>query len=151
MSRRFELAELPGIKRWLSETSESVWGLLGTKGGAELAIAFSSLYWPEFVEVEGCVLLRERYSPSRFQDWWKELAGDRSRIEGVVNHVHLWDLFDLDGTSVPDEAVQDLAQVLGLTWRCALQHRFPERDFEVNVVLDDSEEYGPTISFSTLR
>jgi hypothetical protein len=81
MSRSLELADLPGIARWLSEGSRSVWDLLGAKGGAELAVAFSSLFWPEFVEVEGCVLLRERYSPSNFEDWWKGLSGDRSRIE----------------------------------------------------------------------
>lgn len=151
MSRSLELADLPGIARWLSGGTRSVWDLLGAKGGAELAVAFSSLFWPEFVEVEDCVLLRERYSPSQFQDWWKELDGDRSRIEGMVNHVHLWDLFDLDDEGLPDEAVQDLAQVLVSTWRCALQQRFPDRDFEVSVVLDDPEEYGPTIAFSTVR
>jgi hypothetical protein len=134
----------------LSEGSRSVWDLLGAKSGADLAVAFSSLFWPEFVEVEGCVLLRERYSPSQFQDWWKELGGDRSTVEGVVNHVHLWDLFDLDEEAVPDKAIRDLAQVLASTWRCALQHRFPRKAFEVRLILDDPDEYGPTITFSTV-
>lgn len=151
MSHGIELADLPGIARWLSEGSRSVWDLLGAKGGAELTVAFSSLFWPEFVEVEDCVFLRERYSPSQFQDWWKELGGDRSRIEGVVNHVHLWDLFDLDEEGLPDEAIRDLALVLASTWRCALQHRFPRKIFEVRAILDDPGEYGPTIAFSTVR
>lgn len=151
MRRGLELADLSGIARWLSEDERSVWDLLGAKGGAELALAFSSFFWPEFVEVEDCVLLGERYSPSRFQDWWKELGGDRSRIEEVVNHVHLWDLFNLDEESLPDEAIRDLAVVLASTWRCALQYRFPRKTFEVRVTLDDPEEYGPTISFFAIR
>ena len=151
MKRPFELMELVGIKRWLSDKGESAWALLGAQGGAELAVAFSSLFWPDLVEVDGCVLLRERYDPSRFQDWWLELDGDRSRIERVINHVHLWDLFDFDREDLPDETINDLARVLASTWRCALQNRFPHRTFEVRLILEDPEEYGPTIAFSTVR
>lgn len=151
MSRQFDLAEIPAVKQWLSEGGESVWDLLGTSGGTELAIAFSSLYWPELLEVEGCVLLRERYNPSNFRGWWDELDGDRSRIEGLINHVHLWDLCGCSEDEVSDEALQDLARILALTWRCALQHEFPDQTFDVRLVLDDPEEYGPTLSFSTVR
>jgi len=120
------------------------------QGGGELAVAFSALYWPEFVEVEGCVLLRERYEPVNFREWKEEFGGDLSRVEGIVNHVHLWDLFQPDEASVPERAIESLGRILSCTWQCALRQQFPGREFDVRFVEDDSE-YGPTISFSTMR
>ncbi|MGE3540683.1 MAG: hypothetical protein AB7N91_24990 [Candidatus Tectimicrobiota bacterium] len=149
MIRYFEPSQLPKVQRWLAGQGEGVWDFLSICGGAELAIAFSTLYWPEFIDVEGCVLLRERYEAANFQEWWEKLNGDMSKIEAVINHVHLWDLFVLD-ENVPDKALEDLARILALCWRCALQEQFPKRIFDVHVVADDTE-YGPTISFSTIR
>jgi len=101
--------------------------------------------------VNGCVLLSERYDPSSFQEWWTELDGDISRIESVVNHIHLWDFPGLDAADIPDDVIRDFARVLAASWRCALRDQFPERNFEVQTVLDELEEYGPTIYISTLR
>ncbi len=149
MIRRFVPAELSSVKQWTAAQGGAIWDFLGSSGGAQLAVAFSSLFWPMFVEVEGCVFLQERYDPSNFREWWRKLCGDARRVEGIVNHVHLWDLFDLDEQSVPEEALQDLAEILSLTWACALRSQFPDRSFDVRVDLDGTEEYGPTISFST--
>ncbi|HSR68676.1 MAG TPA: hypothetical protein VLU25_12120 [Acidobacteriota bacterium] len=150
MTRFFDLASVPGIRRWLSGKHGSVWDYLRVNGGAELAVAFTALYWPGFIEVDECVLLRENYQPRNFDEWWKELRGDRSRVEEIINHVHLWDLFDMDEAAVPNEGMEELGRILSLTWKCALHHQFPERKFEVHLALDDSE-YGPTLSFYTSR
>jgi hypothetical protein len=145
-----DLTELPRLKRWLASEEGSVWDFLAVQGGAELAIAFSALYWPEFVEIEGCVLLREHYDPANFQEWLEKLEGDKSKVERVINHVHLWDLFKLDEENIPEKAIEDLARVLSLCWKCALREQFAGLDFDMRLVLDESE-YGPTIFFSTLR
>lgn len=149
MTTLYDIRELPRLKRWL-EQGESVWSFLAAQGGAELAVAFAALYWPEFVEVKGCVLLRERYDPRNFKGWWEQLGGDPTRIESVINHVHLWDLFEPDEENVPEEAIESLARVLCSSWKCALCHRFPDRDFDVRLILDDADS-GPTISFVRVR
>jgi hypothetical protein len=143
---------LPRIAGWRSSLtgagSLGLWDYLGQEGGATLAVGFAGLFWPSFVEVRGCVLLSERYDAATFEEWWAKLDGDVRGIEAVVNHVHLWDLFDPEAERVPDEALVDLAEVLARCWRAALADRYPGRSFDVAVTADEAE-YGPTITISS--
>ena len=69
-----------------------------------LAYGFASLFWPDFVEVDGALILAEMYTEEGFQNWYSHFNGDLTAIEKMINHVHLEDLFvnarrddDLDG------------------------------------------------------
>jgi hypothetical protein len=107
--------------------------------------AFARFVSPEFVEVRGCVLLKERYDERNLEAWWTQLNGDRAAIEEVVNHVHLWDVVE---EQVPDEALDEVAEALVRNWRRALAEQFPDRSFRV-VLSNDENDYGPTLSVST--
>ena len=111
----------------------------------EQAVAVARLVVPSLIEVRGCALLAWRYDEANFDEWWNRLEGDVPRIEAVMNHIHLWDVF-LD--EVNEDAARDLVALLERTWRLALAAAFPDRDFVV-IVGDDPEDYGPTISFHT--
>ena len=126
---------------------DSVWDRLLTPEAAALVAPFSSLFWPRFVEHRGCVLLVERFDPQNFERWWEELDGDHARVERVINHVHLWDLFVNDESDLADESLSELAAVLSYTWRASLEAAFPSRAFDVIAVTDDPSEYGPTVTF----
>lgn len=82
------------------------------------------------------------YEPDNFETWWTELKGDRVRIESVLNHVHLWEVFDADGDDA--NKLGELAEVVAASWRASVAKRFPGRSFEVSVSNDDSD-YGPTV------
>jgi len=99
------------------------------------------------MSLRGCVLLKERYDERNFEAWWTELNGDRAAIEEVVNHLHLWDVFDAREEQVPEEALNSIGEVLVRTWRCALSEQFPDRSFRVELSNDESD-YGPTLSVS---
>lgn len=118
---------------------------LGQVVGPTGAVAAIDLFWPRFVEVRGCVLRARAYSAERFEEWWSSLEGDTRRIEAVVSHLHLWDVFD-DPGSVPPEALRRLADVLAHTWRAALAQQFPGRAFDVTVSDEQDGEHGPTLS-----
>jgi len=88
----------------------------------------AGLFWPEFVEVRGCVLLAERYDPEDFSSWWNQTSGNVRAIEGVVNETHLYDLVRDD--DIGEERLgrlYDAAQRLAACWRAALAVRFPDR------------------------
>jgi hypothetical protein len=115
------------------------------------AVAVMRLVWPEFIEIRRCVLLSSRYSASAFEQWWETLDGDHVRIEQVMNHVHLWDVFGPtlagDGTIPSEEAaLEELGQLRCRTFTAALGEEFPGRQFDV-VYSADPDEYGPTVSF----
>jgi hypothetical protein len=123
-------------------------GWIASKGGAfgftqyvdeeighEGFLACASLLFPQFLIVRDCVLLPWQYNPATFEDWWTSLDGDRTRIEDVVNHVHLCDLFFF--RPIDDEMSMEVARVLQASWHCAAKAQMPDRD--VVVKLDTSD------------
>jgi hypothetical protein len=143
-------SRLPRFDEWRRSFGGSVglWDYAARKGGTTLALAFASLFWPRLVEVDGCILLLERYDPAVFRQWQERLGDQHDAIERTVNHVHLWDLFDPASEDVPAGELDSLADVLAATWRAALAEQFPDRIGEV-VVERDGEDYGPTITLFT--
>lgn len=151
---RIDPMTLPVLKKWREHFASSVdvWDYLGSQpGGLTIALAFAHLFWPEFVEVRGCVLLARAYEQDAFERWWHELSGERCRIEQVVNHVHLYDVFTVDAEidpQVTNAVLMELGEILVACWTCALAARFPGRTFHVEM-RSEEEEYGPTIYFFT--
>jgi hypothetical protein len=137
--------KLPRIAAWREARGGSphLFDFLSESADAALAVAFSRLYWPVFIEVRGCILIEDKFQEATFLRWWDELDGDCRRIEEVVNHTHLWDLFE-DDDSASADALKHVADILARTWRCALRDQFPSRAVDV-YVLDEPAEYGPTI------
>lgn len=154
MYTRIDPMTLPVLKKWREQFARSadVWDYLGSQpGGLTTALALAHLFWPEFVEVRGCVLLSRSYEQEAFDRWWQELSGDRRRIERVLNHVHLYDVFTDDqelAPAVTKLALAELGEILVACWTCALAAQFPGCKFRVEL-RSEEEEYGPTIYFST--
>lgn len=144
----FDPLQLPTVASWRAGFGDApdTLDFLRYHGSATLAVVFTALFWPRFVEVRGCVLFAEFFDEARFEQWWQQLDGDCSAIESTVNHLHLWDAFD---DEVPPEALRHLAEVLAKTWHCALHGQFPDREFSVHVT-DEPDDYGPTIRFHSV-
>ncbi|MCP4545392.1 MAG: hypothetical protein GY835_02860 [bacterium] len=123
--------------------------VIGVKIGLSGTLAVAAVLWPEFVEVRGCVLLSWRYNATEFEGWWSQLAGDRTAIEDMVNHLHLWDVFPDVEDPLTERGLVELGQLMAESWRYALRSAYPDRDFLVSFDMEE-EEYGPTVSFRSL-
>jgi hypothetical protein len=143
---------LPRFETWRESFDGSVglWDYASREGGLTLALAFASLFFPRRIEVEDCVLLEARYEPVAFHQWREELGEDKDAIERVINHVHLWDLFDPAKEGVADAGLDSLLAVMSTTWEAAYAEQFPSRVGKV-IVEQDGESYGPTITLCTER
>ena len=124
------------------------WDEIQINGSNRLAVAFGRLFWPEFIGVEGCVLLESRYSPENFRLWSDHFGGDCTGIESIINHLHLYDLCLNDPnfaeTKLPE--LEELARTLLKCWECALKEAFPDKRFRFDFATEP-DEYGPTITF----
>jgi hypothetical protein len=108
---------------------------------------FSKLFWPDFVEIEGCILLSEHYEAQNFEQWKAELKGERAKIELVLNEVNVYDLFIRPADNEPGlDLYEYMAKMLLKSWRCALHDTFPNKHFKF-VSADEPDAYGPTLSF----
>jgi hypothetical protein len=100
-------------------------------GNFELAIGFSALFWPEFVEHDGCVLFAG-ISEESYRGFMEACRGDRRRVEMVMNHQHILDLFTNVSGSATAEQMVYLGRVFRDIWQTKLPRDFPQRKFVVS-------------------
>ena len=110
--------------------------------------AFSRIFMPRFVEVEGCVLWDRVYEPHNFRTWHDQLQGDVTSIEATLNQFRLALHISIPEDAESEAAAYALAEEIALSWRRGLHEAFPERSFEVTA---SETEDGPVVSFVTIR
>jgi hypothetical protein len=134
--------------RWLGldgkPVSIDVW--LGGIGRYDHAIGYAGLFWPSFVEVEGCVFFGSE-KPASFEGFWKQTGGNRKDVETVINHRHICDLFMQAPTANAAQALW-LGRKLKEMWAAKLQRDFPHKRFTVFFPEEfDIERDNPAITF----
>ncbi|ARF57515.1 hypothetical protein [Streptomyces gilvosporeus] len=146
--------ELPAFfRQWRNDWGDeelSPYDYLDFGGGLRFVLAAAWLFCPETVEYRGGVFLKERFHQGTVDDWFTNLEGDRRRIELVVNHVELWDVFlntPLTDDDRLGEELPRLALALGECWQGVLSARYPDRDITVEVSDEEDGSYGPTVTF----
>ena len=128
-------ALIPEMAAWNNGDGISVDGWLSCSGSLELAIAFSTLFWPRFAVFDGCVLF-EGFSTDSFTGFMQQTKADRADVESVMNNCHLMDLFSpATGAGVAEpssEQLEYLGSVLQDAWETKLSRDFPDRKFTVS-------------------
>jgi hypothetical protein len=114
-------------------------------GRYEDAVRYGSLFWPTFAEMDGCVFLGPGV-PDTLGEWRAKLGTDRERIEAVLNHRHILELF-LGAPEPSVEVTRRLGRLLQEMWTAKLSRDFPGRQFVVT--LSDGDD--PEITFYTER
>lgn len=132
---------IPDLAKWNNGNGVSIAAWINGMGDYERAIGYSILFWPKFVEVEGCVF---RADVEQIDKWLKAYDGDRRTIEATANHIHLDDLHYGDAEGKTPERLQYLASVLKEIYSCKLKRDFPQKFFRVEVGGDPA---APVLTF----
>jgi hypothetical protein len=127
---------------------------LHAHGSPRLALFYSGLFWPGFVEFDEMVFLeatleddsaRERVRAARSAH-----GGDRAKTEQLFNTVEVTSLFGARVGETTEDEDGLLASQLRAMWAACLQSMFPHRRFVVEVLpADDASDtairfYQPT-------
>src|SRR5882724_9427403 len=115
---------IPELPLWNDGKGIEIDSWLGCRGDFQLAIAFSRLFWPKFVEHDDCVLFEE-FSPKTYDDFFSSCRGDRSAVEAVMNHQHILDLFHHASDDATADQLIYLGRVLKNIYTVKLKHDFP--------------------------
>jgi len=126
---------IPEMRDWNNGAGIDVRAWIECSGSFQLAIGYSTLFWPEFVEFERYVL-RAGFSVESLRGFERQCGGDRRRIEAVMNHLHIADIHHQGCEDITRERVVYLGQVLSEIYRAKLAWQFPAKRFEVH--FDDS-------------
>ncbi len=114
-------------------------------------IAYSLLFWPKFIEYDGCIIMENRFDLQNFENWKKtEYVENFAQIESVLNHIHILDFFGAEEKK--DEINHDQIVFLGNKlceiYSAKLKIDFPEKefnfDFNGSEKLDEYDEYEIT-------
>jgi len=132
-------ALIPELRLWNAGKGGDIDVWLAGIGSYEHAVAYLRLFWPAFTVHEDCVLFAD-FNPESFRGFMEQTAGDKRRVEVVMNHHHILDLFP----NVPQEPSKALIIHLGRSlkeiWSCKLKHDFPTRVIAVSFPEDETED-----------
>lgn len=87
---------------------------------------------PEFLEIEGLILLEAHYDPENLQQWLQTPgAQDKKKLENTINHVHL------DDITTELKLQRQIGEILQKKWGQVLNQTFLHKTFEINLVQTD--------------
>lgn len=116
----------------------SWWSYMNMKSDLQTALAFAKFFYPEFIEVDNCLILKDRYSPELYHQW-RTREDDKTIIEKMMNLYELKDFFHINRNEDEDELNQlkEFGYVLKHFWTQCLKERYLEKQMVVKVF----EEY----------
>jgi hypothetical protein len=128
----------------------NLWNFLDFKGSMELGYAFASMFWPELIEFQDGIFVAEQFSQDSFNQWMQSLDGSLTKVEAVMNHVHVNDLFMNAPTddNLPPSVKKTFATALAGCWRAAAAAQFQHLPIQVKCDTDidpDVHDYEVTL------
>jgi hypothetical protein len=121
------------------------WEAIHDQGGVDLALAFARLFWPVFVERDGCVLLGHRASDEAVSEGLQQAGGDLRKVEELLNRVSLRELMPIEDSPQEDEMFMEVGRTMQRCWTAALAEQFPGREFVVELLGWEEDWHGPTL------
>jgi len=109
-------------------------GWLAGMGSFNLAVAFTSLFWPEFTVHDDCVFMAPFSDQDRknYESFLTITDQNKKSTEMTINHRHLLDIFPNQAEPPSREQVLYLGTMLKEMWQLKLNRDFPERRFVVS-------------------
>jgi len=114
--------------------SLAYWLIKDKANDPDLLFHMIEIFWPTFIEKDGYVFLKEKFS----KDYYDRLIDEDSNPEYWVNLLTIDEYFsEMDDW---DEKSTLFAKALVTIWKAKLKSDFPEKSFTVQYLCD--EEYG---------
>jgi len=132
--------------QWMDSESVSLSNYIGECCHPEDLLICSQLLIPTFVEVDGCVIIQERYQVDNFLEWKKYFPNSCQKIEKVLNNIIMYDIFLHAGSDVPNVIFEQLCNVIRVSWRLTLKELFPHKSFIVEIS-NGNQDDGPSVTF----
>jgi hypothetical protein len=125
----------------------SWWNYINLKSDLQTALGFAKFFYPEILEIDGCILLKDKFSKELYELWRCECNGEKTCIEKMMNLYQLKDFFHIntqdDGNL--NVKIKALGEVLTLFWSMSFQNRFPDRLIKVKVFEEKDGELFITV------
>lgn len=127
--------------RKINENKFSWWSYVNVKSDLNTALGFAKFFYPDIIEIEGCFLLKDKYSEKNFEMWKKDCRNNKRCIEKMMNLYQVRDFFhiNVDENDDTDEQIQTLGNIIKNFWSMSFNDRFKNRNIVVNLFKDHDE------------
>ncbi|GBR10254.1 hypothetical protein HW511_10550 [Asaia siamensis] len=112
-------------------------------------IVFSKVLFPEFFLLNDYVFARVAISPEAAKKGMED-SKNKKFDEESFNQIYIFELFDGNKIRVDDDIAKDIGKIIAFSWDLSLKKTFPDRNFVVNYI-DDESNYGPIVNFYEIR
>lgn len=140
---------VPDLKDWKKANGEmfDLQDWIACEGNIRLAIGYSVIFWPEFIEYNNCVFIKSHFSQGNYTEWTKsDSIENYMQIEEIINHIHILDLFAFEKQEeINYDQVIYLGNILRNIYDLKLKADFPHRQLSVD--FNDSLETDDLIDF----
>jgi hypothetical protein len=130
---------VPETQEWNDGRGIDLLSWIGCVGSSEHAIAYGELFWPDFVEFDGCVFFAG-FCEVNYRGFMTQTGGDRRAVEAIMNHRHITDIFFGSGNEPTRCQVIYLGRLLREMLAAKLYREFPEKAFVVSFPEVPSEQ-----------
>jgi hypothetical protein len=121
---------IPEMRDWNNGAGIGVESWVGCTGNFRLAVGYSTIFWPGFVEFEDYVL-RAGFSVESLRSFAARPDIEPWSVEAVMNHLHLDSIQYLGCEDITRERLLYLGRTLCEIYRAKLAWQFPTRHFAV--------------------
>ncbi len=117
----------------------SWWNFVNIKSDLQTALGFAKLFYPDIIEIDGCFLLKDKYSEKIYIDWKINCNNNKTSIEKMMNLYEVGDFFHINRNYDENEDAQIIAlgNVLKHLWLLSFKERFPNKKINVEVFQED--------------
>lgn len=130
---------IPETRDWNDGKGIDAAAWLSCVGSFVHAIAYGELFWPDFVEHDGCVFFAG-FSEASYCGFMEQAKGNKKAVEAVMNHRHVLDLFPSDYANVTKDQMVYLGRLLREIWETKLRRDFPQKTFVVSFAEEPAED-----------
>ncbi|WP_141683835.1 hypothetical protein [Rhizobium sp. AC27/96] len=132
----------PELAEWNNGRGIGIDTWTGCVGSFSLAVGYSSIFWPRFVEHREYILMAG-FSEESLRSFDGGPGATRQSVEWVMNHLHLADIQHSECADISSDKLILLGERMTEIYAAKLQWQFPDRKFVVQFARpDDKEELG---------
>lgn len=136
------------LAKWNDGKGVSLETWVSCMGSFSLAVGYSEIFWPEFVEFEDYIL-QKGFSESSVRGFENQENSTKIGVESVMNHLHIADIQHLKCEDVSKDKIIFLGNILKEIYAVKLAWQFPDKPCVVEFYHPEDEEdlLGYQLSF----
>ncbi|HEV8051709.1 MAG TPA: hypothetical protein VGP47_04375 [Parachlamydiaceae bacterium] len=110
--------------------------MINGKINSDIYFAFAELFWPTFISFKNYIVVKENFDEQKIEN----LERENTNVEFWSNLTLTEGYFDQDEDG--DEKADSFSQILIETWKAKLFKDFPNHDFIVTSLENQTGDYG---------